>query len=258
MVKSPPSFVPTRKTQTMNALKIIKNLIASSRNKQDLLADCNETILLCIGLMNIPKIPTLRCVSIPIPHSLFSKEFSSRVFLITKDPQREWRERLDELAIKDLPISKVQSISKLGKNFMRYKDKRHLLTDYDLFLADVRVFNLLPERLGKYFYSKKKIPALLDLETDPESALRQALNSTFLTGCRGPNFSIKIGRASMSPLELYENARAVIESLPNVLPGLDPAHVRRLEIKGTDTLSLPIYNFLAPEEVLAYNNLSNK
>jgi len=32
------------------------------------------------------------------------------------------------------------------------------LKDYDLFLADLRIYKMLPECLGKEFYSKKKYP----------------------------------------------------------------------------------------------------
>jgi Ribosomal protein L1p/L10e family len=45
-----------------------------------------------------------------------------------------------------------------------------LLQDYDLFLADLRVYKMLPEALGKEFYAKKKYPCPLKLHgfADPK------------------------------------------------------------------------------------------
>lgn len=47
---------------------------------------------------------------------------------------------------------------KLKRNFKQYKDRRVLLKDYDAFLADLRIYKMLPEVLGKEFYSQKKYP----------------------------------------------------------------------------------------------------
>jgi ribosome biogenesis protein UTP30 len=55
-------------------------------------------------------------------------------------------------------IAKVISYTKLKKEFKQFKDKRNLLKDYDLFLADLRIYKMLPECLGKEFYAKKKYP----------------------------------------------------------------------------------------------------
>jgi ribosome biogenesis protein UTP30 len=68
----------------------------------------------------------------------------------------------------DTPITKVIGVNKLGRNYKQYESRRRLIRQFDLFLADVRVFTMLPERLGLYFYTKKKIPGLLDLTEEPE------------------------------------------------------------------------------------------
>jgi len=49
-------------------------------------------------------------------------------------------------------IAKVIGYTKLKKEFRQFKDKRQLLKDYDLFLADLRIYKMLPEALGKEFY----------------------------------------------------------------------------------------------------------
>ena len=240
--------------QLKKAVKVLKGLIKLKQDPSDLLVNEDEFINMNIEVNRLPELSTLRVVSIPIPFSIYSKKFNSRVFLIVKDPQRSVKEKLDTLNIKDLPISKVCSISKLGKNYSQFKDRRELIRQYDLFLSDIRVFNMLPDRLGKYFYTKKKIPALISMDEDIESSLRSAVGSTFLIAAKGPIFTIKIGRLSMPETEIAENAKAVVKAIPQILPGISFENIRRLDIKGEKTLNLPIYNHLTPEEVLAYKS----
>jgi ribosome biogenesis protein UTP30 len=146
----------------------------------------------------------------------------------------------------------VLSVSKLGTNYKQFKDRRTLISGFDLFLADVKVVTMLPDRLGKYFYEKKKIPALIDLETDPAASVRQAINSTFLVSAKGPVYQLKVGRASMKPSEVADNVQAVLDSLPSVFPDLEPEHIRRVELKGDTTLALPIYCSLTKTELEAF------
>ena len=59
----------------------------------------------------------------------------------------------------DIPcIAEVIGFDRLKRDFRQFKDKRQLLRDYDLFLADIRIYKMLPELLGKEFYSKKAYP----------------------------------------------------------------------------------------------------
>jgi len=60
-------------------------------------------------------------------------------------------------------IAKVIGLDKLRRNFKQFKDKRQLLKDYDAFLADLRVYKMLPELLGKEFYQRKKYPCPVKL-----------------------------------------------------------------------------------------------
>ena len=55
-------------------------------------------------------------------------------------------------------MAKVIGFDKLKRNFRQYKDKRALLKEYDGFLADLRVYKMLPELMGKEFYNRKKYP----------------------------------------------------------------------------------------------------
>ena len=61
-------------------------------------------------------------------------------------------------------MAKVIGYDKLKQNYKQYKDRRILLNEYDLFLADLRVYKMLPEVLGKEFYDKKKFPLPIKLQ----------------------------------------------------------------------------------------------
>lgn len=78
-----------------------------------------------------------------------------------------------------------------------------LLNDFDVFLADLRVYKMLSECLGKEFYSKKVYPYPLKLHgfessKELEVQLNSAAESTYFIPGNGPNYSVKIGRIKMS------------------------------------------------------------
>jgi len=76
--------------------------------------------------------------------------------MFVKDPVRDFKDQIEDLKIPT--IAKVMGYDKLKRNFKQYKDRRVLLKDYDAFLADLRIYKMLPELLGKEFYSQKKYP----------------------------------------------------------------------------------------------------
>ena len=78
----------------------------------------------------------------------------SSVCLITKDPQREYKDLLESHGIRF--ISRVVGIEKLKGKFKPFEARRMLLKENDLFLADERVVPLLPGLLGKKFFEAKK------------------------------------------------------------------------------------------------------
>jgi ribosome biogenesis protein UTP30 len=64
----------------------------------------------------------------------------------------------------DVPcIAKVIGYDKLKREFKQFKDKRALLKEYDSFLADLRVYKMLPDLLGREFYRSKKFPCPIKL-----------------------------------------------------------------------------------------------
>ena len=76
------------------------------------------------------------------------------VCLITKDPQRKYKDLLQEKNIKF--VSRVVSITKLKGKFKPFEPRRQLMSEHGLFFADKSVIPLLPGLLGKVFFKAKK------------------------------------------------------------------------------------------------------
>ena len=121
-----------------------------------MLADENEDIHLGFTLTKVPVTPTPRPLQIKIPHPFNCKDNDTRVCVFVKDPESAFRKQIESL---DIPcIAEVIGFDRLRRDFRQFKDKRQLLKDYDVFLADIRIYKMLPEMLGKEFYAKKAYP----------------------------------------------------------------------------------------------------
>ena len=96
--------------------------------------------------------------STPLPHSPIAHPLvdprTTSVCLITKDPQREFKDLLESHNIKF--ISRVVGVQKLKGKFKGFDARRLLLRENGLFLADERVLPLLPGLLGKEWFKAKK------------------------------------------------------------------------------------------------------
>lgn len=89
----------------------------------------------------------------PIVYPIVDPRTSS-VCLITKDPQREYKDLLETQNIRF--VSKVVGLEKLKGKHKPFDRRRLLLNTHDIFLADERVIPLLPGLLGKGFFKAKK------------------------------------------------------------------------------------------------------
>jgi ribosome biogenesis protein UTP30 len=89
----------------------------------------------------------------PVKHVITDPR-ETNVCLITKDPQREYKDLLEQQNIKF--ISRVVGINKLKGKWKPFEARRMLLKENGLFLADDRVIPLLPKLLGKIFFEAKK------------------------------------------------------------------------------------------------------
>jgi ribosome biogenesis protein UTP30 len=160
--------------QIIKAVQALKTYQAKKKADKaaatkNLLEAEDQSIQVTFTLTQVPTRPTPRPLEIKVPHPFQGEtKDDTRVCMFVKDPARDIKDQLAELKVP--AIAKVIGISKLRKNFKQFKDKRKLMNDYDMFLADLRVYKMLPEALGKEFYQKKKYPCPLKLHgfTDPK------------------------------------------------------------------------------------------
>jgi ribosome biogenesis protein UTP30 len=76
------------------------------------------------------------------------------ICLITKDPQRQYKDLLESHGVKF--ISRVVGLEKLKGKFKPFEARRLLLKENGMFLADDRIIPLLPQVLGNKWFQAKK------------------------------------------------------------------------------------------------------
>jgi len=142
-----------------------------------------------------------------------SKKFDTRVCLIVKDPETDFRSQIEKL---DIPcIAEVIGFDRLKRDFHQFKDKRQLLRDFDIFLADIRIYKMLPELLGKEFYSKKAFPCPIKVHgfasgEELASQLNAASESAYFIAGNGPNYSLPIGKISQDSKDIAKNVESAL------------------------------------------------
>lgn len=103
---------------------------------------------------------------------------ATSVCLITKDPQREYKDLIAKHNIKF--IERVVGVEKLKGKFKPFEPRRQLCADHDLFLCDDRVLPLMPKLLGKIFFNAKKQPIPVNLQRkDLKAELGRAISCTY-------------------------------------------------------------------------------
>lgn len=200
-------------------------------------------VWLLVGVNKMAAKASAKPVRLVIPHPWRTAgEDASRVCVITKDPQRTFKDLISPLKI--APITKVLGVSKLRQKFKPFEAKRQLCNSFDLFLADARILPLLPKLIGKTFFLKKKHPVPVDLSsTKPDTLareLREAVESTYLHLNGGPSTAVRVGTSGMDKDLIAQNVEAVVKHLAKRLPG-GLANIRTLHIKTAASVSLPIY-----------------
>lgn len=212
----------------------------------ELLPGKEQNIWLNVTVKKIPSRRKFKPVKIPIAHPLVDPRTTS-VCLITKDPQREYKDLLDTHKIKF--ISRVVGIEKLKGKFKPFEARRMLLKENGLFLADDRIVPLLPKLLGvKWFEAKKQpIPVCLKRK-DLKGELERAISSTYMNQNKGTCTSIKVGTLSQNPDHILANLKVALPAIAkNIQSGWD--NIQAFHIKTNSSISLPIWSCTLDEKV---------
>ncbi|QRV77622.1 ribosomal protein L1p/L10e family [Ceratobasidium sp. AG-Ba] len=213
--------------------------VQAEQDETELLGAKDELVWLNVNVKRIHPEKKLKPFSIPLARPIVDPR-TSPICLITKDPQREYKDLLAAQNIKF--VSRVVGVTKLKGKFKPFEARRQLLKDHGLFLADDRVVPLLPKLLGKMFFEAKKQPIPVNLQRkDLKAELERAVSSTYMHQNQGTCTSIKIAPISFTPAQVLENLAI---ALPNVVKHIKGGwdNVQSLNIKTNTSVSLPIWS----------------
>lgn len=166
---------------------------------------------------------------------------AASVCLITKDPQREYKDLLDKHDIKF--ITRVVGVEKLKGKFKPFEPRRQLRNEHDLFLVDDRVLPLMPKLLGKMFFDAKKQPIPVNvLRKDLKAELGRAISSTYFHPSTGTSNSVRIATCGVStPKQVVDNILAALPAAVGLIPG-GWDNVLSVGIKTNTSILLPVWN----------------
>ncbi|GAA93937.1 uncharacterized protein L969DRAFT_92158 [Mixia osmundae IAM 14324] len=249
---NPPALseLPIDQEQCRKALDALLAFHARKRQSggsSDLL-ETEEILSLVISLKKMTPRDRHMPVRIPLAAPLLDPR-QSPVCLLVKDPQREYKDMLEEKNITF--ISRVVGVEKLKGKFKPFEARRQLMREYDLFLADDRIVPMLPKLLGRNWLEAKKQPIPVTLSrTQLKAELERALSSTYLYLNRGNCLSVKVGGIQThTPDQLFANILAIVPHLAVRLPEGGWDNIQALHLKTTTSASLPIWtSSLADDE----------
>ncbi|KZO96501.1 ribosomal protein L1 [Calocera viscosa TUFC12733] len=228
--------------QALTAAKALLTHTSKHREEleeQNLLPPKEDHVWLVVATKRIPRSFKVKPIKIPLVHPVIDPRETS-ICLLTKDPQREYKDLIDEQKINF--ISRVVGVTKLKEKHKPFEARRQLLKDHGLFLADQRIVPLLPALLGKMFFDAKKQPVPVDLTAkDLKAELARAVSSTYMHQNAGTCVSIKIGTVSHTPDQVIAN---LTSALPAIVKNIEGGweNVLSLSVKTARSTSLPVWS----------------
>ena len=119
---------------------------------------------------------------------------------------------------------------------------------------------MLPELLGKEFYSRKKYPSPIKLHgfgdsKELEEQLNRATSSSHFMLGNGPNYSVKSGMTFQKAREVADNIIQALSqalTLATVHDDISFDQVSQITVRAGSSPELPVYNFLQEQDLVAY------
>ena len=179
-----------------------------------------------------------------IPNTLYGQD-GCEICVFTKDPSEEFAAKIKEANVDG--VNKSYSVKELRQEFKQYKDKRDLLSEFDLFLADDRIIPLLPQLLGVKFFKKKKHPAPISFTKGNLAKQLEANRDSTFMHLTGSQLLVKIGKTDMKKSQIIENIMAALPAIVDKIPKKWKG-VQGVFLKTTSSIALPIYSSLPDEE----------
>ncbi|EYU30246.1 hypothetical protein MIMGU_mgv1a011683mg [Erythranthe guttata] len=204
----------------------------------------DDFIYLSLTLKKVPpKALTLAPHRIPLRHSLLPEHHSTLNLCLIVDGKKVTAESaLKALAAQggDPSVNQVLKLSKLKSDYRSFDSKKRLYDSFDAFFATENAVPLLPKVLGKVFYKKKADCSNLEEE------IESACNSSLLCLSAGTCSAVRVGRWGVTEGgEIIENVYEAIDRVVEIVPR-KWAGIKCFHLKFSDSLALPIYEYLQP------------
>jgi ribosome biogenesis protein UTP30 len=245
----------------------------NSSASEDGVADEQSLWLYLTTKQHIVDKNRLKPTKIRIPHSL-NKSSSLRICIISADPQHALKDVLENPTFpKTLSdrFTKIIGFSKLKARYHSFESRRQLLAEHDIFLADDRIINRLPDTLGKVFYkgtSKRPIPIAIAQEirvdgkrvkqnknksakeekhalvASPDVVAKEietALNCVPVSLKPGVSVAVRVGNSTFTPQALAENISAVTNGVIEKCVVKGWRNIKSIHIKSSNSAAMPIW-----------------
>ncbi|EJU03360.1 ribosomal protein L1 [Dacryopinax primogenitus] len=227
--------------QALLAAKALAAYVHKQQEKEEdeLLPQKQDVVWLVVATKRIPRTHKVKPIKIPLIHPVIDPRETS-ICLLTKDPQREYKDLIAEHKINF--ISRVVGVAKLKGKHKPFEARRQLLKEHGLFLADQRIVPLLPALLGKMFFDAKKQPVPVDLTAkDLKKELARAVSSTYMHQNAGTCVSIKLGTVSHTPEQIVANLTSALPAIVKHIEG-EWENVLSLSLKTGRSTALPVWS----------------
>ncbi|EIW68532.1 hypothetical protein TREMEDRAFT_39479 [Tremella mesenterica DSM 1558] len=236
----PANFSQAQAKKAVDALLNHHEKVAAEKEKTELVPR-EEHVWLVVNTKRGSTRKRLMPVRVQLPHPPLPPPPASSVCLISKSPQRTYKDLLSDNKIKF--INRVVGVEKLKGKFKPFEPRRQLLKEHDMFLCDEAVLDMMPGLLGKMFFQAKKQPIPVNMKRkDLRTELARAISSTYFHPTTGTSTSTRIATPGVtSASQTLEN---LLEAIPRVV-GLIPDawdNVLSIGIKTSESVLLPVWN----------------
>lgn len=220
-------------TQISRAYTVLQTI---EKKEEEELIPVDPTVTLQIQLWEPYNATSAFPCLFPIRHSLFL-DSTLPVRIITKDPQKEWSEKFKE-AFPPFPI-KTYSIEKWRKRFTQASDRRQLMKETRIFMADRRVGHVIGDILGADFFVKKRTPVLINLEKeDILEDVKHVFECTMALLPKGYKFACPIGKLSWSADDIADNG---CDAIDGIFQKIGKEKIASIAIGSPGSMQIPIY-----------------
>lgn len=214
--------------------------------KKDLFEDDDSDIPLFLQVTSNKYLSTSKVLKprmLEVPHPIHDLE-DARVCIFVKDNlfDEESLARIEILKENKLKnLAQIVTVKDLKSKYHAYEARRKLLSEYDIFLTDASIANMIPKLLGKIFFGSSKLPLTITITENKELSVdklvknfNRALSSIGYILPMGINMGFKLGMLGQDIANLKENIHAIAKYL-------EKFPIRLIQLKLKESPSLPIY-----------------